>query len=75
MSEPDPIFDDEELVAAIRALPLRLRTVFVRATVLRMPLHVIAQDLHLSRRQTERRMQKALTRCLAYLESRAHPTH
>lgn len=57
----------EQVAQAIMALPIRLRAVFVRATVLRMPLPVIAIDLKLSRRQVERRMRKAIVACRHHL--------
>lgn len=61
--------DQQRVAQAILALPMRLRQVFVRATVMRMPVDVIAADLRLSRRQVERRMVRALVPCRGRLAS------
>lgn len=54
---------DKQVAEAIKALPRRLRTVFVMRHVQRKPLAEIAAELHLSDRCVDHQLSKALRQC------------
>jgi RNA polymerase sigma factor (sigma-70 family) len=62
--------EQQRLADTIKALPMRLRKVFVMATLQRKPLAEIAGALHISQRYVERRMAKALATCRRRLQER-----
>lgn len=53
----------EEVAASIKAIPLRQRRVFVMAYVQGRPRAEIAAELHITARQVDRRLTKALVVC------------
>lgn len=59
---------DEQVAAAIKALPMCQRRVFVMAYVLRKPRAEIATELHITARQVDRRLTRALACCRRRLE-------
>lgn len=59
---------DEQVAAAIQAIPLRHRKVFVMAHLEGKPRAEIAAELHISVRQVDRRLIRALVICRRNLE-------
>lgn len=55
--------EQQRLADAIKALPIRLRRVFVMAHVQRKPRAQIAAELHITARQVDRRLTRALVAC------------
>jgi len=62
------MLSDELVAIAIKALPMRLRKVFVMAHVQRKPLAQIAAELHITERQVARRHTRALIACRKALQ-------
>jgi RNA polymerase sigma factor (sigma-70 family) len=62
--------EQQRVADAIKALPMRLRRVFVMRHVLRKPREEIAAKLHISARQVDRRLTVALAACRRRLEVR-----
>ena len=62
--------EQQRLADAIKRLPMRLRKPFVMAHVQRKPRAEIATELHISVRQVDRRLTRALVACRRRLEGR-----
>lgn len=64
---------DEQVAAAIKALPMRQRRAFVMAYVLGKPRAEIAAELHITARQVDRRLVRALVACRRKLVKEGWP--
>lgn len=60
--------EQQRLADVVKTLPMRLRKVFVMAHVQRKPRAEIAAELHISARQVDRRLTRALVACRRSLE-------
>lgn len=58
---------DDKVGEAVKALPLRLRRIYVVAHVQRLPRTEIASALGISPQRVERRLGKALERCVRHM--------
>lgn len=62
--------EQQRVATAIKSLPMRLRAVFVMAHVQHKSRAEIAAELHISDRQVDRRLTRALLTCRRRLEGR-----